>query len=145
MVAILFADLDHFKLVNDTYGHHVGDELLAAVAARLTRLLRPGDTLARLAGDEFVILCEDLDDAVQVEPIAARIDVALAKTFVLTDTEVQVTASVWHRVFAGCGSDVPEQILQDADTAMYQAKSKGGARHGTIDLRGAARPVGGPV
>jgi len=138
LVAILFADLDHFKLVNDTYGHHVGDELLVAVAARLTKLLRPGDTLARLAGDEFVILCEDLDDALQVEPIAARIDVALAKTFVLTGTEVQVTASVGI-AFAGCGGDVPEEILQDADTAMYQAKSKGGARHGTIDLRERSR------
>ena len=65
LVAILFADLDHFKVINDTYGHHVGDELLIAVAERLTALLRPGDTLARLAGDEFIILCEDLDNTSQ--------------------------------------------------------------------------------
>ena len=132
-MAILFADLDRFKTINDTYGHHVGDELLVAVAGRLTELLRPGDTLARLAGDEFVILCEDLDDTSQVEPLAKRIDQALGAAFVLSGIEVQVSASVGI-AFAGRGDDVPEQILQDADTAMYQAKRKGGARHGTVDI-----------
>jgi diguanylate cyclase (GGDEF)-like protein len=133
LVAILFADLDRFKSINDTYGHHVGDELLVAVGARLTELLRPGDTLARLAGDEFVILCEDLDHTSQVEPLAHRIDTALAEPFVLSGIEVQVSASVGI-AFAGRGDDVPEQILQDADTAMYQAKRKGGARHGMVDV-----------
>ena len=78
-VAILYADLDDFKAVNDTHGHHVGDELLVALSERLSGLLRPGDTLARMAGDEFVILCEDLEDAVQVELIAERIGLALAE------------------------------------------------------------------
>jgi len=133
LVAILFADLDRFKAINDTYGHHVGDELLVAVGARLTELLRPGDTLARLAGDEFVILCEDLEDTSQVESLATRIDHALSEAFVLSGIEVQVSASVGI-AFAGRGDDVPEQILQDADTAMYQAKRKGGARHGMVDV-----------
>ncbi len=133
LVAILFADLDRFKTINDTYGHHVGDELLVAVAGRLTELLRPGDTLARLAGDEFVILCEDLQDTAQVEPLAVRIDEALSRAFVLSGIEVQVSASVGI-AFAGRGDDLPEQVLQDADTAMYQAKRKGGARHGTVDI-----------
>jgi diguanylate cyclase (GGDEF)-like protein len=133
LVAILFADLDRFKAINDTYGHHVGDELLVGVAGRLTQLLRPGDTLARLAGDEFVILCEDLDHTSQVEPLATRIDEALGETFVLSGIEVQVSASVGI-AFAGRGDDIPEQILQDADTAMYQAKRKGGARHGMVDV-----------
>jgi diguanylate cyclase (GGDEF)-like protein len=134
MVAILFADLDQFKAVNDTYGHHVGDELLIAVAERLTGLIRPGDTLARLQGDEFVILCEDLDDVSQVELLAVRIDTALAAPFTLSGTEVKVSASV-GMAFAGLGEDISEQVLQDADAAMYQAKRDGGGRHTILDLR----------
>jgi len=134
MVGILFADLDRFKSINDTYGHHIGDELLTAVAARLTGLLRPGDTLARMAGDEFVILCEELDDTSQVEPLAVRIDLALTEPFLLSGVEARVSASVGI-AFAGRGDEVPEQVLRDADTAMYQAKRKGGGRHGIIDLR----------
>jgi predicted signal transduction protein with EAL and GGDEF domain len=100
----------------------------------LTALLRPGDTLARLSGDEFVILCEDLEDAAQAEHLANRIGKALSATFVLSSAEVWVSASVGI-AFTGLGDDIPEQVLQDADTAMYQAKRKGGARHGVIDLR----------
>ena len=130
----MFVDLDRFKSVNDTYGHHIGDELLIGVAERLTSLLRPGDTLARLAGDEFVVLCEDLEDAADVEPIAARIAVAFGGAFVLSTADVYVSASVGI-AFAGPGEDVPEDILRDADTAMYQAKRRGGANHGIVDLR----------
>jgi len=138
-VAILFADLDRFKVINDTYGHHVGDELLVAVAGRLTELQRPGDTLARLAGDEFIVLCEDLEHTSQVEPVATRIDEALGRPFVLSGIKVQVSASVGI-AFAGRGDDVPEHILQDADTAMYQAKRRGGARHEMVDV-GEQRPA----
>ena len=133
-VAIMFVDLDRFKSVNDTYGHHIGDELLIGVSERLTSLLRPGDTLARLAGDEFVVLCEDLDDAADVELIASRIAVAFGGVFVLSTADVYVSASVGI-AFAGAGEDVPEDILRDADTAMYQAKRRGGAHHGIVDLR----------
>ena len=133
MVAILFADLDLFKAINDTFGHHVGDELLIAVAERLTGLLRPGDTVARLSGDEFVILCEDIDHGSQVEHIAARIDAALARGFVLAGVEVQVSASVGI-AFAGRGNHLPEKVLQEADMAMYQAKRNGGAGHAELDL-----------
>ncbi len=83
LAAVLFADLDQFKLVNDMYGHAVGDELLIAVAGRLTAVLRPGDTLARMSGDEFVILCEDLDKPAEIEAIAARVVDAIATPFVL--------------------------------------------------------------
>ncbi len=134
IVGVLFADLDQFKLVNDTYGHHVGDELLVAVGERLSQLLRPGDTLARLAGDEFVVLCEDVEDASHVELLAADIGAALAGVFVLASTDVELSASVGI-AFAGRGADVAEQVLADADAAMYQAKREGGARYGVVDGR----------
>jgi len=81
VAAVLFADLDGFKAVNDRHGHHVGDLLLGAVAARLTGVLRPGDTLARLGGDEFAVLCEDLHVAADAEIVAERITTAVAAPF----------------------------------------------------------------
>lgn len=134
MLAVLFIDLDRFKTINDGYGHHVGDELLAAVADRLTSLLRPGDTVARLSGDEFVVLCEDLDDASEVEPVATRIGAAFAEAFALTNVELHVSASVGI-AFAGFAGDMPEDVLQKADAAMYKAKGRGGAGHAVVDLR----------
>ena len=133
-MAILFVDMDRFKEVNDTLGHSVGDLLLAAIADRLGDSLRPGDTLARMSGDEFVILCEDLDDAASAEDLAARIGTSLADPFMIETHELNMSASVGI-AFSGRGADVPERILQDADTAMYQAKSAGGAHHQVIDLR----------
>ena len=98
-------------------------------------MLRPGDTLARMAGDEFVILCEDLDEAAEVEAIAARDRRGGRRgPFILPGAEAQVTASVGI-AFSGRGDQLSEQLLQDADAAMYQAKRKGGARHQVIDLR----------
>ena len=134
MLAVLFVDLDRFKTINDGFGHHVGDELLAAVASRLTNLLRPGDTLARLSGDEFIILCEDLEDASQVEPVASRIGDAFTEAFVLTNAELHISASVGI-AFAGFADDMPEDVLQKADAAMYKAKGRGGAGHAVVDLR----------
>jgi diguanylate cyclase (GGDEF)-like protein len=136
--AILFADLDRFKQVNDTYGHPVGDELLLAVARRLAGLVRPGDTLARVSGDEFVFLCEDLHSAQDVEILAKRIDTSFARPFALSSHELSITASVGV-AFAGPGEDISNQLVAQADTAMYQAKRKGGARHQIIDLREAGR------
>ncbi len=133
-VAIMFADLDRFKTVNDTHGHRVGDHLLKAVADRLTGLLRPGDTVARLGGDEFVVMCEDLDDVTRVESLADRLGVALAAPYVFGDIELRITASIGI-AFAGDGDDLSEQVLHDADTAMYQAKRGGGNDHGVVDLR----------
>jgi diguanylate cyclase (GGDEF)-like protein len=134
LAAVLFADLDSFKAVNDLHGHRVGDGVLVAVAARLTAVLRPGDTLARLSGDEFVILCEDLDAPTQVDAIAARVIAALAPSFEAAGACVDVTASVGI-AFSGRGDQLAETILDDADRAMYQAKRKGGARHQIFDLR----------
>jgi diguanylate cyclase (GGDEF)-like protein len=135
--AILFADVDRFKRVNDTHGHQIGDELLLAVAKRLAALVRPGDTLCRYAGDEFVFLCEDLHSEADAEQLANRVNEAFAAPFELLGTEVQVTASV-GMAFAGPGEDISDQLVVMADTAMYQAKRKGGAAHQVIDLREAS-------
>src|SRR5665213_1862763 len=94
LAAVLFADLDGFKAVNDTHGHAAGDELLIAVASRLSHLVRPGDTLCRYAGDEFVFLCEDLTGEGDAETLAGRVDAAFAEPFTLSEGEVSVTASV---------------------------------------------------
>lgn len=133
VLGVLFADLDLFKAVNDTYGHHVGDQLLVAVATRISALLRPGDTVARLAGDEFIILCEDLDDRHHIEPLADRIVDALAEVYEVSGHRIRVSASIGI-AFAGPGIEDPEQLLRDADLAMYRAKRQGGARHTIMDL-----------
>jgi diguanylate cyclase (GGDEF)-like protein len=136
--AILFADLDRFKLVNDIHGHDVGDELLIAVTHRLSALVRPGDTLARFAGDEFVFLCEDLQSAADVEILARRVDDAFAKPFALGGgLELALTASVGV-AFAGPGDEISGRLVANADMAMYQAKRRGGARHQILNLREAA-------
>ncbi|MBA2738058.1 MAG: EAL domain-containing protein [Nocardioidaceae bacterium] len=138
-VAVLFVDLDRFKWVNDDHGHQAGDFLLTAVADRLSHLLRPADTLARLAGDEFVVLCEDLaapSDAVQ---LAQRIGDAFLKPFILPSMSLTITASVGI-AFAGHGQYLPGQLMRDADAAMYQAKRLGGDRHRVNDVSAELTP-----
>ena len=134
MAAVLFLDLDRFKDVNDAYGHQVGDELLVAVAERLKGILRPGDNLARLSGDEFVIVCEDLADSSAADPIAARLAEQLAIPFPLSTGAVTTSASIGI-AFTGPGVDSPEALLHDADLAMYRSKHNRHQEHGVIDLR----------
>jgi diguanylate cyclase (GGDEF)-like protein len=118
---LLFIDLDLFKAVNDTYGHSVGDQLLIAVAERLVELIRPCDTAARLYGDEFVILLEDLEAPSQASPIVARVKAAFAQPFVLSGLEIKMTASVGIAASDDVGL-AGEQLLHEADVAMYKAK-----------------------
>lgn len=136
--AILFVDLDRFKYVNDTHGHQIGDELLLAVANRLSGLVRSGDTLARFSGDEFVFLCEDLQDATDVELLAERIHKTFVTPFRLSTSEVALTASVGI-AFAGPGQAISKELLARADMAMYQVKRQGGSGRQIIDMRDALR------
>lgn len=119
--AVIFIDLDSFKAVNDSYGHSVGDELLVSVAMRLKHALRPGDTVARLHGDEFVVLCEDLENPEQTSNIMVRIAEAINEPFLLSNAHVTLTASM-GLAFADANTHDPEQILREADTAMYRSK-----------------------
>ncbi|MDP3712578.1 MAG: sensor domain-containing diguanylate cyclase [Mycobacteriales bacterium] len=121
--AVVFADLDEFKRINDTYGHAVGDEVLQAVAARLAALVRPGDTLARISGDEFVFLCEDLTYTHDVELFTTRIKHAFTEPIRLRDLELPLSASV-GAAYAGPTEAVTNQLVLDADTAMYQEKGR---------------------
>ena len=136
--AVLFVDLDRFKRVNDRHGHATGDDLLVAVAARLAGEVRPGDTLARVSGDEFVVLCEDLahrEDAVQ---LAARIQAAVARTFRLPDVDLRVTASVGI-AYSGPGEGVSDRLVDAADLAMYRAKRLGGSTYSVGGADGVER------
>ena len=130
--AALYLDLDRFKVVNDSLGHMVGDELLTAVSRRLESCLRHGDALARLGGDEFAILLNAIGDPQQANAIAFRIQKALSDPFPIAGREVFTSASIGI-AFGLAHYDNPEEIMRDADTAMYHAKSRGKARHELFD------------
>ena len=126
--AVLFLDLDHFKTVNDTLGHMLGDQLLIMVAKRLQDSLRAADTIARFGGDEFVFLLEDLDETNDVIQVAERILMDLSAPFNLAGHEVNVSASIGI-VLSSSGYEKAEEILRDADIAMYRAKNLGRNRY----------------
>ncbi|HUR48234.1 MAG TPA: EAL domain-containing protein [Acidimicrobiales bacterium] len=132
LAAVLFMDLDRLKLVNDSMGHEAGDTLLKGVARRIETTLRPQDTAARHGGDEFVIVCEDLESAEQAVAIAERVGSVLAEPFALPSGEAYVTASIGIAISRSKG-DTPESLLRDADAAMYRAKEKGKARYELFD------------
>lgn len=139
--AVLFLDLDRFKVVNDSLGHLVGDQLLIAIARRLEACLRTEDTVARLGGDEFTILLENIQDVRDATTIAQRIQQELMAPFHLDGHEVFTGASigiVLSREVSRSGSikdyDRPQDLLRDADTALYRAKSLGRTRYEVFDI-----------
>ncbi|MGC9040674.1 MAG: two-component system response regulator [Roseiflexus sp.] len=127
--AVLFLDLDRFKLINDSLGHMVGDQLLIAIARRLERCLRPGDTLARLGGDEFAVLLEDLSEPQAALTVAERILRLLEEPFHLAGHEVFSSASIGIALNDSTRYHSPADVLRDADTAMYHAKMEGRSRY----------------
>jgi diguanylate cyclase (GGDEF)-like protein len=127
-VAVLFLDLDDFKLINDSLGHEVGDQLLVQFSRRLTAQLRETDTCARLGGDEFVLVCEDLHDDQEAVRIADRIITGLQTPFRIGDRDVTVGASIGIAVPSSIVAAAPQTLLQAADQAMYRAKERGGSR-----------------
>jgi diguanylate cyclase (GGDEF)-like protein/PAS domain S-box-containing protein len=129
--AVLFLDLDRFKIVNDSLGHLVGDRLLVEVSDRLLSALRPGDTVARLGGDEFTILLEDLADFEEAQTVADRVLGMLDAPFVVAGQELYLSASIGIAMVPPGAT--PEEVIRDADAAMYRAKNEGRNRHALFD------------
>jgi diguanylate cyclase (GGDEF)-like protein len=127
--AVLFLDIDRFKLVNDSLGHAAGDELLREVAARIVASTRSGDTTARFGGDEFAILLEDVEGREVAEQVAIRILGALRAPLSVAGRDIFVTASVGIAMAAACADD----MIRDADLAMYRAKAEGKGRYATFE------------
>ncbi|HEY2772299.1 MAG TPA: EAL domain-containing protein [Solirubrobacteraceae bacterium] len=140
LAAILFLDLDRFKLINDSLGHQVGDELLAAAAPRIKDAVRASDTVARFGGDEFGILIEDIGDERAAIAMAERIASVFTKPFLLAGTEHFVTSSIG--IALARGGERPEQLIHDADSAMYRAKQRGSAGYELYDEAMRDRAIG---
>ena len=130
--AVLFVDIDHFKLVNDSLGHLVGDKFLVSMGKRFLERLRPGDVLARLGGDEFAVLLDDIPDAATATTIADRLHAALLEPFDLEGREVYTSASMGI-AFGNSRYLRSEDLLRDADTAMYRAKALGRSQYQIFD------------
>ncbi len=133
-VALLFIDLDNFKVINDSLGHDFGDRLLQAVAQRLRSVVRPGDTVARFGGDEFVILCDGLTGVEAAEKVARRITESMLDPIVVDGSPVHVSVSIGIAEERGDLPDAdPIALIRDADTAMYRAKADGRGRVAVFD------------
>ncbi len=138
-LALLFVDLDRFKFVNDNHGHKVGDELLRAVAKRLLVSVRDEDTVARIGGDEFGILLQQVAHTRDAELVAGEIVAALGKPFAVRDLTLCIGASVGVTLFPDRG-DTYDSVISRADSAMYQAKADGRGRFQTYRSTPALRP-----
>jgi len=132
LFAVLFLDLDRFKVINDSLGHLIGDQMLIAVAQRLKMTLRSIDTVARVGGDEFAILLENMDHATDAARVARRIHEELSVPFEIGENEMFTTVSIGIAL-STTGYERPQDMLRDADIAMYRAKSQGKARHEVFD------------
>ena len=130
--AVLFLDLDRFKLINDSLGHAIGDKLLIRVAERLKTCVRPGDVVARLGGDEFTILLHRSGESDDVARVAERLQARISEPFKIDNYEVFTSASIGVTL-SGTARRLPEDFLRDADTAMYRAKESGKARYEIFD------------
>jgi diguanylate cyclase (GGDEF)-like protein/PAS domain S-box-containing protein len=125
LTGVLFLDLDGFKGVNDRHGHHAGDEVLKAVASRLRAVLRPADVVARVGGDEFVAICEELHGLEEAHAIASRVEVAIAGPIRTDVGPLTVYASVGLALAEASDNTEPDDLVRRADEAMYRAKQAG--------------------
>lgn len=143
LLAVLFIDVDRFKIVNDSLGHHAGDDLLLQLAGRLRSVLRPADTVARFGGDEFVVLCEALDSEREAMTLAERVHGVFVRPFALTGhqgRDIYASASVGVALANGSATTA-EALVRDAGTAMHHAKEQGGGRAEVFDVETRRRSV----
>ncbi len=124
LVGVLFFDLDHFKAINDSYGHHMGDELLREIASRTTGCVREIDTVCRLGGDEFVLVLPELHDAADAGAVARKLLAALSQPYRIDGHELCITPTLGISIYPKDGTDA-DTLLRNADTAMYHAKESG--------------------
>jgi diguanylate cyclase (GGDEF)-like protein/PAS domain S-box-containing protein len=140
-LAVIYLDIDRFKVINDSLGHPVGDQLLLAMATRLMAIVRPGDTLARIGGDEFVILCEELSGDTEAVGIAERVREALTEPLAWDSGELVLSVSAGVAVSTSPSVN-PDALLRDAEAAMYRAKSEGRARSAIFAETMRAKAIG---
>ncbi|MEM7288215.1 MAG: EAL domain-containing protein [Actinomycetota bacterium] len=131
-VAVMFIDIDRFKVINDSLGHETGDEFLVQIAARLGRAVRAGDTVARFGGDEFVVLCENVSGVSEATAAAQRIQGSFAEPFGLAESPTYASASIGITL-SGSADTSADSLLRDADAAMYRAKEGGRNRFEVFD------------
>jgi diguanylate cyclase (GGDEF)-like protein len=132
LYAVMFFDVDRFKVINDSLGHAIGDALLVEISKRMRDCVRPGDTVARLGGDEFAVLLENISDVTDVKTVVERIQKEFVAAFLVEGNEIYVTQSIGIALELD-RYEQPDQVLSDADIAMYAAKSKGKARYEIFD------------
>ena len=134
-MAVLFCDLDRFKEVNDQHGHAVGDRVLVEIADRLCAIIRGDDMVARVGGDEFVILCDGADDPDALAALAERVIEAVHQPIAVDDATVQVGISIGVAIANAATAAVSgDRILTVADQAMYRAKATGGNRYRIVEV-----------
>jgi diguanylate cyclase (GGDEF)-like protein len=126
--AVLFLDLDDFKIINDTKGHDIGDEILKSVANRLSGCLRKSDILARIGGDEFIILLENIEDINQVKQAAEKILTCFRESYTINDLNFDLSTSIGISLYPENGQDA-ETLIKNADLALYQAKEIGKSQY----------------
>ncbi|MEA2308906.1 MAG: hypothetical protein QOI65_1192, partial [Thermoleophilaceae bacterium] len=139
--AVMFLDIDNFKLINDSLGHDAGDQMLKAIGPRLASALRPADTVARFGGDEFVVLCEEVGGGRDALVVADRLQHALGEPFVLDGEHHFLTASIGVALATG-RYEGPDELMRDADAAMYRAKDRGRAQSEVFDDAMRNRAIG---